>query len=461
MADPLASTKGRTQARTSNVEGPLNMSNDGAGSDKDLARQLSPREREIILEWTQRRAPDEEPDCFPLGRGAIMPSYDDEESRTAIESLRTVGLAEFGGNAPTERGRAIAEYLVVRCVDQVALSTAKDFLDYLDLGDERWGTRIDVNWVFRGHGDSRWTLKPFAWRHDGRAVLQPLYDRLHRRRAMERAIAGSHDDRSFDSRDPTLWCAAEFAAVLEFASTSDSLGLAVPGLEDLPLFEEYWRAAMSEVSPNAAFALAQHHGVPTELLDFTEDPIVAALFAAKDGLRVVAERDKEVGPEGAPDYIVPDHVAVWALNTDLVARMTRAEQHTGIPVDLEMFTVKRSENAFLHAQRGVFVWDRYASRRYTARGKWPRLDETLDTIYTSGEKPLRQILLPTNECDEVLRRLWRRGVNPARLMPSYHHVVSALRMNWSIEEEQRWKCGNCGRANPAKAAWCSRCQNGK
>jgi hypothetical protein len=69
------------------------------------------------------------------------------------------------------------------------------------------------------------------------------------------------------------------------------------------LYERYEEGGGFEID-NRQRALAQHYGVPTSLLDWSEDPFVAAYFAI----------------QSAPDTDDGELACVWALNKLLAGR---------------------------------------------------------------------------------------------------------------------------------------------
>lgn len=367
-------------------------------------RDLDTIERELLLELAGHRKRDEEDPH--LKDVAELASRAMEEARARLTEK---GLLEEDAKLSTD-GVRLANTLNYPGIEQVEFPSASEFLKYLDPAQPHWGTGPDISWIFRGHGDARWYLQPSAWRGDGRALLRPSYEEIRRQYPP-----------SGTARPSRYWEAAEWLLVNEFADTADALGLRVPGFVDLPLLRDVVFGDQ-RIWPNETSALAQHHGIPTSLLDFTWDGAVAAYFAAVQA-REISEDFERCEPE---DWqFAPRHLAVWALNIEEIPKGgLSVHRDIGLPLEhVELQIVPRADNSYLHAQSGLFLWYPVGPNLFDAYGRWPRLEDVIGSRRRHGSKPLRKLVVPFDQAAAIEQILWRRRITKAHLMPTFASVA--------------------------------------
>jgi hypothetical protein len=227
---------------------------------------------------------------------------------------------------------------------EVTLFSWKYFSDYVNQELLNYQT-----YIYRGHGDASWKLEP----------------------TLDRSIKSARSTKR-----------AEHLTAFKYA-VRGRRG-ANPAL--LATDNDWW-------------ALGQHHGLETALLDWTESPFTALYFAAYSAKK----RDAK-------------HYCVWAISRAGIERVNTQilEDEQVAPVEnrkpiVELVNPLTDENSRLVNQRGLFTRGPNNVDLHT----WIHTYTTDDYKYWD----LIKIIVPRSELDLCLRYLNRMNINHSTLFP--------------------------------------------
>jgi FRG domain len=280
----------------------------------------------------------------------------------------------------------------------------EDFLAALRPSAKPW-TTDPTSWVYRGHADSTWRLLPSQNR---------------------RASLARHFGAKYGGDGP--YCQPEpsdlGALMVEFVHALNRAGYRVPAPDrfDLDQVAEKVKGGQPDAHTHEVIALAQHHELPTYMLDWTRYATIAAYFAASEIANLQGE--------------LKGQIEVWGLHKTMIQNAGQGGQvpvprHDGstqtIPAKLHVSAPPLRANPNLHAQGGLFTFITHPNLPAGVLLDTAMVVEAMAAPNRFSEPAMHRLTLPQSKAGELLFLLSHDRVTGAAMFPGYGGVVRDVR----------------------------------
>lgn len=306
--------------------------------------------------------------------------------------------------------------------NEIVCRSVNDLFDVLRLSKvEIWGDLLESPWIFRGHRNSNWNLTPRLWRPEcynpfiGRLGLLHNVIESQVAKIIQRHIIlrGSEVERI---KRYCLIRALELLLLRHFLRVGHDVGL----LDKRDTFVDVVNAIsdgfskLTEVASDEIrqMAIAQHHRLPTRLLDWTKDPTKALVFALSTA-----------GSEGS--------IAIWALDTGNLD-IAQSQLGNSLYPKISIIEPDRTTTTYIHAQDACFTMFSNVERYFLQNNEFPSID-TAELLPLWGPLTLKKVIFQFDQAskNDAIARLWRERKTIAHLMPSLDHCSEFVKQYWT------------------------------
>jgi hypothetical protein len=188
------------------------------------------------------------------------------------------------------------------------------------------------------------------------------------------------------------------------------------------IIDEFRRTSLplSEFKPEDDWdllSLAQHHGLPTRLLDWTYSALAALWFTVKD-------------TPYKNDNKIPENGVVWLLSPNVEDFRTETEKYGPLSNKITKIFLPKVISRRISAQAGAFTVHKIISD-----GSVIKFEK-----HATFKKKLLKIIVPPECFPRIRHRLNMLGVNSATLFPDIDGLCNHLKWRYSFfDDEKKFK----------------------
>lgn len=192
----------------------------------------------------------------------------------------------------------------------------------------------------------------------------------------------------------------------EFGSRLDNNGILVPVCQPYKLRYYSFPPTPEEINPVLwpMLALARHHGLPTNLLDWSKNPLKSLYFPAVAISELISNREWEK---------VPEFFSVWSVNENFLLSVDLISKG-----DIRFCEVPASSNLNMAAQEGVFTLHNSDLPMEEIVGQLTEKDNHLSLCRTD---------IPANFSPQILSYLNSFGINGASMFPGISGIIKSMK----------------------------------